>query len=309
MQNSSVSGTDKNLPQKAEPIDYDRSVAAKTGFGHGTVHKAKVILERAPATVIETLRKGESSIDAEYYKLKRQEEDQRRKDELAALAATLPPVDERWRLILGDFDDVCEKLEEHSIDAIITDPPYGREYLLLYDRLALNASRLLKPGGSLLVMSGQSYLFEILFNMTQHMKFHWQLAYLTLGGQAPQIWDRRVNTFWKPILWFTNGEYEGNWIGDVIQSKGIDKRFHEWGQNEDSMRLLVQKFTKPGDLILDPFIGGGTIGAVAVPLGRRFIGIDCDDKALETARNRIAVAAAEMVNTNTTTNEVPDANE
>ena len=49
-----------------------------------------------------------------------------------------------------------------KLDAIITDPPYPREYLDLYDDLARLAKSALKPGGILAVMVGQSYLPEIL---------------------------------------------------------------------------------------------------------------------------------------------------
>ena len=46
--------------------------------------------------------------------------------------------------------------------------------------------------------------------------------------------------------------------------------------------------TKPGDVILDPFFGTGTTGAVAKRLGRRFIGIERDPDYAAIARKRIA---------------------
>jgi tRNA G10 N-methylase Trm11 len=46
---------------------------------------------------------------------------------------------------------------DYSIDAIVTDPPYGKKYLDLYDQLAGHVIRILKEGGPLLVMTGQSY--------------------------------------------------------------------------------------------------------------------------------------------------------
>jgi DNA modification methylase len=74
------------------------------------------------------------------------------------------------------------------------------------------------------------------------------------------------------------------------------------------MSALIEKFTRPGDLILDPFVGGGTTGVVAVPLGRRFLGIDCNIQAVEVARRRIAVTANEVQETSTT-KEVTDVRE
>jgi DNA modification methylase len=148
----------------------------------------------------------------------------------------------------------------------------------------------LKPGGSLLAMAGQSYIPDLLALMTPHLRYHWMLSYMTLGGQSPQIWPRKINTFWKPVFWFVNGEYVGDWHGDVIKSTENDKRFHHWGQSESGMGALVEKFTAPSDVILDPFCGGGTTGKVALDLGRGFIGIDTDTAHIATTMRRMGEA-------------------
>lgn len=195
------------------------------------------------------------------------------------------------RLLHGDFAELADALEVGSIDVIITDPPYPKEHLHLYELLAQQASRLLRAGGSLLAMAGQSYLPDIFNLMQPHLSYQWTVAYLTPGGQAPQIWQRKVNAFWKPVLWFVNGEYTGKWVGDVAKSavNDNDKRFDEWGQSESGMARLVERFTEPGDLILDPFCGAGTTGVVATALGRRFIGIDVDAQALAAVTARLGL--------------------
>lgn len=192
------------------------------------------------------------------------------------------------QLYEGDFREVY--IEPQSIDVILTDPPYPEEYLPLYDDLARKAAEWLKPGGTLAVMCGQSYLPNVFALMTPYLDYHWTLAYLTPGGQAVQIWPRKVNTFWKPILWFINGDYSGKWIGDVAESKpnDNDKRFHEWGQSISGMSDLVERLSKPGDIILDPFMGSGSTGVAAVSLGRNFIGIDNASDNVNIARSRLA---------------------
>lgn len=202
---------------------------------------------------------------------------------------------ESFKLICGDFRDECFGIEDGSIDVIITDPPYPREFIELYGYLASQAARILRPGGSLLAMCGQSYLPEILSLMTPHLNYQWTDAYLTPGGQSPQIWQRKVNTFWKPVLWFVKGEYTGKWHGDVIKSdvNDNDKRYHHWGQSESGIFRLVDDYSKPGDLILDPFVGGGTTALAALALNRRFIGVDNNEQALEITRQRIAEYAGQ----------------
>jgi len=46
--------------------------------------------------------------------------------------------------------------------------------------------------------------------------------------------------------------------------------------------------TKPGDIVLDPFFGSGTTGAVAKRLGRHFVGVEREDSYIEAATARIA---------------------
>ena len=58
------------------------------------------------------------------------------------------------------------------------------------------------------------------------------------------------------------------------------------------MLELVDLFTQPGDLILDPFMGSGSTGVAAVRLGRRFIGIEKDARYFEISSERIADAVS-----------------
>ena len=58
------------------------------------------------------------------------------------------------------------------------------------------------------------------------------------------------------------------------------------------MRQIVEDMTKPGDTILDPFMGSGTTGVACVQTGRNFIGIEIDAGYCEIARKRIEEAQA-----------------
>jgi DNA modification methylase len=52
------------------------------------------------------------------------------------------------------------------------------------------------------------------------------------------------------------------------------------------MRELIEQFTDPDDLVLDPFCGSGTTGVAALELGRRFVGIERNPKFAALARRR-----------------------
>jgi site-specific DNA-methyltransferase (adenine-specific) len=198
---------------------------------------------------------------------------------------------EAWRLIEGDFRDVCRDLAPNSIDAIITDPPYPYEYVDLYGDLARIAADVLAPGGSLIAMCGQSYLPEIMALMTPHLTYRWSFAYMT-PGSATQIFTRSINCSWKPVLWFVKGDYTGIWHGDVFNSQRGEKSHHEWQQSESGFEAFVERFSMPGQTILDPFCGAGTTGVCAVRQGRHFIGIDTDKSALESSAERLLQISA-----------------
>lgn len=201
---------------------------------------------------------------------------------------------DRYRLGVHDITTgLPDNLTPGSADVIITDPPYPEEYLYLYRALGEYARDALKPGGSLLAMCGQSYLPKILNMLSENLSYQWIVAYLTPGGQAPQIWQRKVNAFWKPVIWFVKGEYSGSWIGDVTKSEvnDNDKRFHHWGQSESGMADLVERFSMPGDLVADPFCGAGTTGVVALDLDRRFAGYDIDEMAMMATKARLLEAS------------------
>lgn len=171
-------------------------------------------------------------------------------------------------------------------DAVITDPPYPREFLSCFSELA----EACKDVPLVAVMSGQSYLPEVMHRLCEHLTYRWTLAYMTPGGQAVQQWSAKVNTFWKPVLLF--GEAT-EWIGDVAKSdpNDNDKRFHDWGQSESGMADLVGRLTKPGQTVCDPFLGGGTTAVVALALGRLFVGCDVDPDTVNAARIRIAACS------------------
>ena len=71
--------------------------------------------------------------------------------------------------------------------------------------------------------------------------------------------------------------------------KGADgQKAHSTQKPESLLHRVIVASTKPGDVILDPFFGSGTTGAVAKRLGRHFIGIEREKTYADVARARIA---------------------
>jgi len=192
----------------------------------------------------------------------------------------------------GDFREVLSDLRG-QVDAIITDPPYPAEYVALFGDLARIAAELLKPSGVLVVMTGHLYLYEYMTLLNQHLRYRWICTYHTDGAKAT-VHVARFGQAWKPLLVYVRHDAENLRFvcSDYFSAAhntadGVQKELHHWQQSLDGFTEIVQRFTEPGDLVVDPFLGSGTTALACLQLGRRFIGCDIDAGAVAIARRRV----------------------
>lgn len=183
----------------------------------------------------------------------------------------------------GDFREVLADL--NGVDAVITDPPYPREFLPLLADLAAWSDKVLAPDGLLAVLMGQTHLPEVYQLLGGWRPYRWTACYLTpANGYVSH--SARVQTNWKPLLIYGGGPR----FADVFRSDGDDaaKQLHHWGQNYAGFRSVVERLTLPGQHVADPFMGSGTTGVACLDTGRNFTGSDVDAEAVATARRRLA---------------------
>lgn len=179
-----------------------------------------------------------------------------------------------------------------GVSAIITDPPYVGDSIPLYDALRDFAIDVLPEGAPLVVMTWQPILPEVIATLRHpDLAYRWCICWrYEKADHATVDHARRVFDRWKPILVYHRGAMpkDALMFSDEITSPAIDKAHHEWGQSLEGFERLVTAFSHPGDMICDPFVGGGTTGLAALALDRGFIGGDISEEAVETTRNRLA---------------------
>jgi len=73
----------------------------------------------------------------------------------------------------------------------------------------------------------------------------------------------------------------------IVSPTGREKTGYPTQKPEGLVRRFVHASSRPGDLVLDPFAGSGTLGAVARATGRRFLLIDESPDAVDTMRARL----------------------
>jgi len=185
-----------------------------------------------------------------------------------------------------------------------------------YDRFTRDwlsaARRLLKPDGALWVIGSYHNIFRV-GTILQDLGF-WMLNDIVWRktNPMPNFRGRRFTNAHETLLWCAksrDSRYTFNYqamksLNDDVQMrsdwlfplcagperlKGDDgKKAHPTQKPEALLHRLLLAATKPGDLVLDPFFGTGTTGAVAKRLGRRFIGIERDKEYAKIARQRVA---------------------
>jgi len=239
-------------------------------------------IEREAPELVEKIEHGEMTVHEAERKAKQKQREQRRA-ELVRAAEQVEPS-ERWHIWQ---DDIHTARLDEQVDAIITDPPYPREYLPLWDELGRFAKQNLKHGGVLLAMTPGSYLPQIIEMLGRHLVYQWILACELPGSSASVIQSGVRNVLWKPILVYRNGGEPVNIGSDLFRNAKREKEFHEWGQGVDGYEWQVENFTQPNDIICDPFLGGGTTAIAALKHGRRFVGFDVDAESVSISKGRL----------------------
>lgn len=192
-------------------------------------------------------------------------------------------------LFEGDFRDVSRRVEDNSIDLILTDPPYDEQSLPLYQDLAKLAMRVLKDMGSIVTYIPNGFIPVITNYMIEAgMKYWWTNAVI-LEGPFDKHFQRQVTIKWKPLLWFVKGEkiITPDFMSDLINSKRPEKALHDWEQSNIDVEHVLKILTVENQKILDPFVGAGTTAVAAIKLNRKFLGIDIDPKVLNSTRINI----------------------
>lgn len=280
---SSTSPDDANLHTRSVS-GRTLEVAAETlGVKPRTLHKMRSIWSEAQAgdataqRLVEQLDAGKLAVDRAYKELKAE---RARAEKQARIERALAEATPRFTLYHGDLLEAGAAIPDASVHAIITDPPYGKQYLPLYERLAELAERVLVEGGFCVVMTGNGYLPEVIQAM-RRLNYLWCMAVYLKGPAAI------ARTGWKPIVIYTKGAPAGGLADDTVVSDAPEKSLHPWQQNLGVFEELIRRFTLPGEVVLDPFLGAGTTGIAALRLRRQFLGIDIDAAAVQQSQQRL----------------------
>ena len=180
------------------------------------------------------------------------------------------------KLIQGDCLEVMKTLPDNSVDAVVTDPPYPDYYKTEYQYV-----------DGMIDFLNQFACRQLVF-WTAKMPF-------PLDYTAIHIWDKKTGCGSEyERIFERNGHKNFKMFRHYLINSTVAASFtrdtftgHKSQKPIALMRNLIEKFTKPGDTVFDPFMGSGTTGVACVQTGRHFIGIEKDPIYFKIATRRI----------------------
>jgi DNA modification methylase len=202
----------------------------------------------------------------------------------------------------GNCIEIMHSLPENSADFILTDPPYLVHYKDREGRSIQNDSQAdwLKPAfAECYRVLKQDSLMIGFYGWTQADKFigAWRSAGFRIVGHL--VFRKTYSSKARFLKYQHEQAYllaKGNPklpehpIPDVIDMPYSGNRLHPTQKPVPALRSLIEAFTKPNDLVLDPFCGSGSTLLAAKIVKRRYLGIELDAKYHEAAVQRLESA-------------------
>ena len=179
-----------------------------------------------------------------------------------------------------------DRLDANSVDLFFSDPPY--KAIDCYEQMAKLASSKLKDGRLCLAYAGIKFLPDVLDVMRNHLDYRWMFA-VEFAGTDSMVFPLQIKNGWQAIVVFGKGKQaKHDWITDHLHSGGREKSGHKFQKTSTDICAIIERLTKPGDLVVDPFAGSGSIPSACKQLGRRWIATQIDAGTARAARRRVA---------------------
>lgn len=214
-----------------------------------------------------------------------------------------------YKLYLGDCLEVIKSIPDKSVDAVITDPPYG---IKLDTKYKGRGRSKLAPSNDYPPIIGDDKPFDpspfLNFRTVIMFGANYYANKLPISA-GWLVWDKLDGLTSKrdfgfcdnadcELIW-TNCEKVARiiphrWMGAIKASERRESRVHPTQKPIALFAELIKRYTDENDTVFDPFMGSGSCGVAAVQTGRNFIGIEIDPNYFAIAEKRINDAQRQM---------------
>lgn len=218
----------------------------------------------------------------------------------------------------GDCLELMKDIPDRSIDLILTDIPFNvsreNNFKTMKDRKGRNGIDFgewdknfdesclslfipkLKAGGSLVLFHAfEQYetVRTVLAELELKDRLIWQKT-----NPMPRNRERRYISNIEMFSWFVkkggkwtfhrqNENYDGCVLQYPSESGGGFTRYHPCQKNCKMLENIIKRHSNENDVVWDPFMGSGSTGVACMNTGRKFIGMELEDKYFKGAKERI----------------------
>ena len=230
-------------------------------------------------------------------------------------------------LLKGDCLEVMKGIESGSIDAIITDPPYGTtackwdsviDFELMWEQL----NRIIKPNGAIVLFGSEPFSSALRMSNIKNYKYDWvwlkeQGTGFLNAKRQPLRNNEQISVFYKKQCVYnpqmignekrivkrknkpqttdnygfsmqpTESVYYGRYPNNTLIFNRDKNKLHPTQKPIALMEYLIKTYTNENETVLDFTMGSGSTGVACVNTNRNFIGIEMDDKYFDIATERI----------------------
>lgn len=194
----------------------------------------------------------------------------------------------------ADCMDILPKIPDKSIDLVLTDPPYGINLDTSYKKFknAVSYSNiknddkqfdprpLLKYYSIPMIIWGAQFFCHLLPS-----EGGW-IAWIKTQRNGAKIRQAEMELAWTNFINRSVG-FRQTWIGAYRESEIAGRSLvHPTEKSIELFRWCIT-LTSNSNLVLDPFLGSGTTAVAAKQLGRKFIGIEIEEKYCRIAVERL----------------------
>ena len=227
-------------------------------------------------------------------------------------------------LLKGDCLELMKEIKSGSVDAIITDPPYGTtackwDSVINFDLMWGQLNRIIKPNGAIVLFGSEPFSSALRMSNIKNYKYDWTWEKSKPTGhlnakKQPLRQTEIISVFYKkqclylpqgtkPINKMVSRTNRGNYgecskttmqtatgyPRNILKFQSIDG-VHQTQKPVALMEYLIKTYTNENETVLDFTMGSGSTGVACLNTKRNFIGIEQDEKYFEIAKERIETA-------------------
>ena len=225
------------------------------------------------------------------------------------------------KLILGNCLEQMKNIPDHSIDLILTDPPYGTtackwDSIIPLEPMWEQLKWVIKPDGAIVMTAAQPFTTTLIASNMKMFKYCWvwkkskPTGHLNAKKQPLRTYEdvvvfydnqciynpQGVKPTDKVVSRTNRGNYGEcskttrqtvtNYPRNIVEFPSVDG-VHQTQKPVALMEYLIKTYTNEYETVLDFTFGSGTTGVACSNLNRKFIGIEMDDKYFDIAKDRI----------------------